>query len=879
MKKFLMVFVFIAVFSSQFYINANNLVQDGDIINIDNVKNYSPTIEKYKLSIDYSDDIYTTETINLKGQFDSANPFLLDFSTNGFNVVNYEIFDGSSFEIEISMTQEFGQLTIKALDDINIFDECILYGYKSDNGIFLNDNSIELAIDNYMAYLVSINKKTQIEYDNFVREHQSLNRNNETLISNSIALGTRGFLYWCDDDNIRRPLKGIKVELCVNVGVLTSVIDTTYTNDNGYYCLTDNSTSSLKFVRIHASGYSIAVYKNIFWGTKYYIDSDYLGNSNGGVVMSAIATSNYTFHMYDSDGTISNIGRAMQIAQALIFGERYVNKFNGSYASFVKIQYPDGEDSDAYANSSGLHIGKFQYKCWDVLLHEYGHHLQDEYNLDDSSGGKHYIDGYSLSDKNKEKGIKLTWGEAWPTVFANLVTKYYSNEIDGVKHTNDDFYDSVNDEDIWWSFNIENPSMSKYGEGSEGTIIAVLYDLFDSYSSKETFDNISLDHQEFWNIIIRSKAKTFSDFASYCYLFTFIDENDFGKILAEYGMSVSNISIRNISTDTLPIVSWTKCNSSFGSNDIFCSDKYDIEFLSPTRSIILKVTDVLKTSYTLTQEQWYNIIHYYGTYFYVRVTSYQTYNYKTGGYISEMIKYTKPTNSFVEDLHLYSSTRLIEKNIDIYPNSTAEYNLRVYTSGMKLIQTLGSIDTELYLYDENMNQIKSNDDDGYNTNALLYINLESNINYKLIVKTHNINNSGKTRLIITPAYSVAKEGKNIDRYNNIMNFPGGNWDFYSYAQQHWTKILTYTPEQTGKHSIELECVFDSYLYVLDPRSPDSILLNNESDDDSGTNFASKLIKDLNQGIPYLIIYSQYNITSEFINLDEGDDCKVMFRKI
>ena len=83
-------------------------------------------------------------------------------------------------------------------------------------------------------------------------------------------------------------------------------------------------------------------------------------------------------------------------------------------------------------------------------------------------------------------------------------------------------------------------------------------------------------------------------------------------------------------------------------------------------------------------------------------------------------------------------------------------------------------------------------------------------------------------------------------------------------------MVTYTPPSSGTYTISLESEFDNYLYVIDPRSSELIKLEIDYNDDFNGSNAS-ITRNLEAGIPYLIITCQYNPSSAFENLDKGDD--------
>ena len=77
----------------------------------------------------------------------------------------------------------------------------------------------------------------------------------------------------------------------------------------------------------------------------------------------------------------------------------------------------------------------------------------------------------------------------------------------------------------------------------------------------------------------------------------------------------------------------------------------------------------------------------------------------------------------------------------------------------------------------------------------------------------------------------------------------------------------------------MESQFDNYLYVLDPRSSDSIVYGLDHSDDDGVDLNASITRELDKGVPYLIIYSHYNLASGFTDYDEGDNLTLRIEKV
>ena len=73
--------------------------------------------------------------------------------------------------------------------------------------------------------------------------------------------------------------------------------------------------------------------------------------------------------------------------------------------------------------------------------------------------------------------------------------------------------------------------------------------------------------------------------------------------------------------------------------------------------------------------------------------------------------------------------------------------------------------------------------------------------------------------------------------------------------------MLYTPPSTGNYTLEITSEFDTYMYVIDPRSTTAIKSGTNYDDDSGEGLNPNMTVKLEKGIPYMIVYSGYNLSS------------------
>lgn len=225
-------------------------------------------------------------------------------------------------------------------------------------------------------------------------------------------------------------------------------------------------------------------------------------------------------------------------------------------------------------------------------------------------------------------------------------------------------------------------------------------------------------------------------------------------------------------------------------------------------------------------------------------------------------------------LNIAANARYTEELITLGKDEYKEYKTRFNTSGTKVIQTFGNQDALLDLYDDAGNLLASNDDGGYELNALISKYLNANTTYKIRVRFfNNCTRSGAVKLVITPSSGALASGKSsIKKYEDIFNTTSENFTFGTFATQGYSRLITFTPPNKKSYTIETESDIDTYLYLVDPRSTYKMKHSNNTDfpclynDDGGTNYNAKITKQLAKNIPYMIVYSRYNINLSTTNL-------------
>lgn len=763
-----------------------------------------------------------------------------------------------------------------------------LFAIKNEYGIFISKFSVDDAYENFFDYAMKLEYMTEKECSKVREEYYRSTEPtvsdliidhsfDSTLLNDSMATtGTNkdtvvsGSDVWRDDNGVDHPLRWIKVGVFDEDPFGEELIGYTYTDINGNYsfvfqnkdAITDFENGGLDiFVRIYSGDNNAMVYRNSS-------DEPYIKESS---VYSNVKTGDHisvnTIKVYATN----NRGQAFQISQAILTARNFTKEMMGYLPTDVIVRYPYG-DNCCYSrvtntiaitgNERVAESSPHSYASWDVVMHEYGHHIQYELEITNNPGGDHTIFKNHADDRgNKDIGIRLAWGEAWPTVFGLVAQKYYSTFLQNIDYVCDSEYNAYN---IYDQYDIEKTSI-RLGEASEISIMAILWDLFDE--NNDYNDNITLGYKGFWTVTTAGKCKTFSEFINYFYRTKPEYVGDIALNLQYYRMASSPM-FDGGGTQTTPLtISWTVAKSS----DLFPNNCFSLIFYDVNGNEILRTSEKTlstsvasyTTSYTLTPSEWNKVLYSYGQKYKVAVVSYQTDTPKTGGYISSTIELAKPAPAVLEQtISMSANTRYYESELRFQPSQYMDYHISFAAAGSKIIQTFGTMDTVMYLYSSSGSLLASNDDGGYNRNAFIRYSVSANTEYIVRIKFYNTLVTGTTKLAITPTSWLINPGSNsIESFADIWAVTGRtSYTLNTSCALGNTKVMTFTVPSDGSYTFQTTGSIDTYMYIIDPRSS-SILSYSDYDDDDGEGNNALITKNLEAGVPYLIIYSAFNIQS------------------
>ena len=541
--------------------------------------------------------------------------------------------DGKTVTCSIYAPEDYSKISLSFFNDNDLIDKCSLYFAKDKNGSFYS-SAISLDTARRAA-------GQSLNY-NLVDETTSKNSNDE--VATPYGIGASGVIYgklkWTDQQGGVHPLVGAKVKATMSMSWWSAE---TYTDVNGYYKIdyTDiwHLFGGIPMIHIYTESDNVKVLSDGTYEKTYEFTSGEGGEYS------------YTFSP-DKD---SDMGKAMMVFQGVKNFSNHAEELNGGVPiDFCNVKYPDGTSGAYYDGNGTIHLSaetpKYNYSpeayaSWDVLGHEYGHHVQKVFGISANPGGTHYIPGNNIDDQfdagyalseAKDRGQKLSWGEGWPTYWSTIAQSHFNDDLKSIYTVGDTKYTSTN------GFNYE---LDYYGSGrgdaDEQAIQRFLFKLYDSKT--DDYDKFALGETTLWSVVVENKPVTFSEFMQNLYDAGY-DKNDLGILLNQYNVIVGRIVGKNYQYfDTLPTFTWSTGSGS--SNLRF--DQFDFYFTNSSGAVIQKIENISASSnylsYTPTSAIWQKIYNAVGTTFNAYFVARQTLSYVSGNYYSEITTFNKPT--------------------------------------------------------------------------------------------------------------------------------------------------------------------------------------------------------------------------------------------
>ncbi|MBR2650445.1 MAG: hypothetical protein IKD45_02175 [Clostridia bacterium] len=456
-----------------------------------------------------------------------------------------------------------------------------LYGLNNQYGTFISYLGNGDALKKYLEYMLQTERMTaeqcQAAYNQFnatyiestyeilpfVEPELSESDNQASLLSNTEYYGDthlRVALRWKDQGDSVHYLSGVKVCVYDFDGSSSQLLATVYTNYMGvanYYFNNPDAPSDgenggydLKIV-VYAGDQGCTVV-NGDNQPHMYAHNEILGNVATGVTHSLGVTLDMDADAY----------RPFEISQAIWAAKSFALDVSNRSFLPVTVQYPYSPNAAQYQNlyddewqekwqddlksfyrrsekkiyiyeaagtissNDPLYVpsvnndGLSSFESWDMIMHEYGHHIQNVLGLSGNPGGAHIITHNLAVDlKDKSIGCALAWFEGWADAFAIIAPHYIEdNYRDGMLRNikykpgqTENYVVNANYESYNFnrSVSFEHPEEA-LGEACELNVAAVLWDMYDGTND----ESLCIDAESWWSLATTADVNSLSDFVN-----------------------------------------------------------------------------------------------------------------------------------------------------------------------------------------------------------------------------------------------------------------------------------------------------------------------------------------------------------------------------
>ncbi|MHC4414380.1 MAG: vWA domain-containing protein [Planctomycetota bacterium] len=351
------------------------------------------------------------------------------------------------------------------------------------------------------------------------------------------SITVEGRILYTDFANNTHPVRFATVEIWDEEAAADDLVTTTTTDANGDYSVSvdDNDgdgTGRDVYVVAYAQGSTVSVEDFDNPGVVWAIDS-----------LPAVANvPDFTTVTLDltAGNDIANPNQvAFEVYEACNTASRYLTVLGESLPSLCTISYPRPSDGSYYTPSTTtVTMGGTDAHDWDNMQHEYGHHVQNEFNIADSPGGAHQLGQNLCNVHGKDDGLRLAWGEAWPTFFSVMLQAELGLGAIGIPNVGDTSYTDTKPVGADLTYDLE-PSTVYQGESDEVVNQRILWDLYDSVDDDDDI-GVSLSALVLWDLVEDNLTHTLSEFWNALFFgHTEAEKASFGEIAEDHGVGTS----------------------------------------------------------------------------------------------------------------------------------------------------------------------------------------------------------------------------------------------------------------------------------------------------------------------------------------------------
>lgn len=414
-----------------------------------------------------------------------------------------------------------------------------------------------------------------------------------------------GTVLWTDSAGGTHPVDRAPVQIRDEEPGTDQVVTTVTTDADGFFAATvDNddgdATGRDLYVRVLADGPGFTLAQHINSGV------------TNNAITGSVVTKNLTANNTQDNNTAFSVHAALVVANDEIVAQ------NGSAFPAVPVVFPsDG----SYYDGSALNLLSLDRFDWDVDLHEFGHYVADRLNIEANPGGFHTDTNLSDLYGSKSIGIRLAWGEGWPTYFA-VSTLHDRAAGLGIPNVGDTSYQDTEDQVLTDDLEVTHT----VGEDNEITDMAILWDLYDVPDDGR--DTVSLGAATIWDTLDNGDPTTLS--AAYALLSPGLATESTNCIFTQMNVAPK---LKGAASQALPAtpptLTWKRGNGGSHANN-----RFSVKFRGAGGNLIFSTVAANTTSFTPGPNRWASIVSQAGGLVRVTVVGRQTDAPATGPYRS-----------------------------------------------------------------------------------------------------------------------------------------------------------------------------------------------------------------------------------------------------
>jgi hypothetical protein len=307
-----------------------------------------------------------------------------------------------------------------------------------------------------------------------------------------------GTVAWTDAAGETHPVRQAPVTVLEKNGAVSELITTVTTDDDGVFSAVVDGVdpeggSRDLFARVTAAGPGFKFVRNAAGSPTQFIESAVRNDVPVGSTISFPFVANNV----NDNNTVFSLHNAMVIAS------EYLASVQSPPFRAVEIVYPA---TGSFYTAGRVNVLQLDRWDWDVLLHEYGHFVADQLGIHDNPGGPH-SGGVNLADmpgRDKDEGVRLAWGEGWPSYFAVSLLKEMDAASLGIANVGDERYQDTEDAAILHDLEVGRT----LGEDNEVTVMSTLWDLYDALA--DGADLVALGDDAVWSTLNQANPTTLS---------------------------------------------------------------------------------------------------------------------------------------------------------------------------------------------------------------------------------------------------------------------------------------------------------------------------------------------------------------------------------